>query len=96
MISKMSSSFPPERKDDERTKMMLQILEASKNGSTKQRMLKEAQDKGVSLSHQQLRNITAELTDRELLRYSEMDGIYITTDKGYQFLKTVGSSDTKT
>lgn len=87
-----SSSSPTEKKDDERTKLMLQILKASRNGLTKQQMLKEARDKGISISHQQLRNITAELADRELLRYSELDGIYITTDKGYQFLKRVSGN----
>jgi predicted transcriptional regulator len=39
------------------------------------------------LSHDQLRRIMAEIVDRGLLHYIEAHRIYITTDKGYIFLK---------
>ena len=66
----------------ERTKMMRHILEASMKGLTKQEMLDIS-----GLSYQQLREITAELTDKEFLTYNEHDDSYITTDKGIKFLK---------
>jgi predicted transcriptional regulator len=63
--------------DDERTKIMQDILESSKEGLTKQHMLDRS-----GLSYQQLREITAELADKKFLRYVESDETYITTDKG--------------
>ncbi|MDQ3852261.1 MAG: winged helix-turn-helix domain-containing protein [Thermoproteota archaeon] len=67
--------------DDERTKIMQEILESSKEGLTKQQMLDRS-----GLSYQQLREITAELADKKFLRYIEPDETYITTDKGLIFL----------
>ena len=58
------------------------ILKSCVNGATKQTILKEA----APLTHEQLRRITAELVDRELLRYVDVNRVYITTDKGHQFL----------
>jgi predicted transcriptional regulator len=60
--------------DDERTKIMQEILESSKEGLTKQQMLDSS-----GLSYQQLREITAELADKQFLRYVEPDETYITT-----------------
>jgi predicted transcriptional regulator len=68
--------------DDERTKIMQEILESSKEGLTKQQMLDR-----LGLSYQQLREITAELADKKFLRYVEPDETYITTDKGLKFLE---------
>lgn len=68
--------------DDERTKIMQEILESSKEGLTKQQMLDRS-----GLSYQQLREITAELADKKFLRYVESDETYITTDKGLRFLE---------
>jgi predicted transcriptional regulator len=68
--------------DDERTKIMQDILESSKEGLTKQHMLDRS-----GLSYQQLREITAELADKKFLRYVESDETYITTDKGLRFLE---------
>lgn len=68
--------------DDERTKIMQDILESLKEGLTKQQMLDR-----LGLSYQQLREITAELADKEFLRYVESDETYITTDKGLRFLE---------
>lgn len=60
--------------DDERTKIIQEILESSKEGLTKQQMLDSS-----GLSYQQLREITAELADKQFLRYVEPDETYITT-----------------
>jgi len=60
--------------DDERTKIMQEILESSKEGLTKQQMLDRS-----GLSYQQLREITAELADKQFLRYVEPDETYVTT-----------------
>ena len=76
--------------ESDRTKLMIKILEASTKGLTKQEMLDTS-----GLSHQQLRGITAELADKEYLRYNESDDSYITTDKGYVFLKDVQDRATK-
>jgi predicted transcriptional regulator len=75
--------------DDERTKIMQEILESSKEGLTKQEML----DRSV-LSYQQLREITAELAYKKFLRYSEPDGAYyITTDKELKFLQATKDAE---
>ena len=50
-------------------------------GCTKEKIMEETQ-----LSHDQLRRITAEMVDKELLHYIEYRLAYITTDKGYIFL----------
>ena len=68
--------------DDERTKIIQEILESSKEGLTKQQMLDSS-----GLSYQQLREITVELADKQFLRYVEPDETYITTDKGIKFLE---------
>jgi predicted transcriptional regulator len=68
--------------ENQRTKLMTDILEESKEGLTKQEMLDKS-----GLSYQQLRDITAELTDKKFLRYNQSDETYITTDKGYKFLQ---------
>jgi predicted transcriptional regulator len=67
---------------DIRTPIFVEILKSCVNGATKQKILKEA----APLTHGQLRRITAELVDRELLRYVDVNRVYITTDKGHQFL----------
>ena len=63
--------------DDERTKIMQEIIESSKEGLTKQQMLDRS-----GLSYQQLREITAELADKMFLRYIEPDEMYISVS-GY-------------
>ena len=67
---------------DERTKIMQEILESSKEGLTKQQMLDSS-----GLSYQLLREIAAGLADKKFLRYMEPDETYITTDKGIKFLE---------
>jgi predicted transcriptional regulator len=73
--------------DDESTTIMADILKVCKNGCTKEKIIEE-----THLSHDQLRRITAEMTDKEFLQYIEHQEVYITTDKGYIFLN---SSDKK-
>ena len=67
---------------DMRTPIFVKILKSCVDGATKRKILKEA----TSLTHEQLRRITAELVDKELLRYVDVNRVYITTDKGHQFL----------
>lgn len=71
---------------DERTKVMLQILDASRQG-----VEKESLEKMLGLSHQQVREITAELVDKGHLRYVG-DGLYMTTEDGYKFMQLSGAS----
>lgn len=66
---------------DMRTPVFVKILKSCVDGATKSRILKEA-----ALSHEQLRRMTAELVDKELIRYVDIKRVYITTDKGHQFL----------
>jgi predicted transcriptional regulator len=73
--------------DDESTTIMADILKVCKNGCTKEKIIEE-----THLSRDQLRRITAEMTDKEFLQYIEHQEVYITTDKGYIFLN---SSDKK-
>lgn len=67
---------------DERTKLMLQILDASRQG-----VAKESLEKILGLSHQQMRDITAELADKGFLRHVG-DGLYMTTEDGYRFMQS--------
>ena len=69
--------------DDESTTIMADILKVCKNGCTKEKIIEETR-----LSHDQLRRITAEMTDKEFLQYIEHERVYITTDKGYIFLNS--------
>ena len=48
---------------DMRTRIFVKILKSCVDGATKSKMLKEA----TPLTHDQLRRITAELVDKELL-----------------------------
>jgi predicted transcriptional regulator len=66
---------------DDASTIINDILKVCKNGCTKEEIIKE-----TSLSHEQIRRITAEIVDKGLLRYIEHQGVYITTDKGYIFL----------
>jgi predicted transcriptional regulator len=65
---------------DNRTGVIVQILDICKNGVTKSVIMHK-----LSLSNSQLRRISAELVDKGFLQFSE-PGKYITTHKGYEFL----------
>jgi predicted transcriptional regulator len=73
---------------DNRTSMIVQILDVCKDGATKSAIMHK-----LSLSNSQLRRISAELVDKGFLQFRE-PGIYITTDKGYEFL-WLNSKDNK-
>lgn len=66
--------------DDERTKTMLQILKACRDGSTKVELARR-----LGLSSSILRKMTAELTDKRFLMHVG-SGLYMTTDEGYKFM----------
>jgi predicted transcriptional regulator len=74
--------------EDERTKTMLQIIKASKEGCTKVEL-----GRRLSLSHSLLRNITAELAHKGFLKYIG-SGLYITTEDGYKFIDESASAPT--
>jgi len=61
--------------------IVVKILELSKEGSTKVKMMSD-----LAISHVQLRKTLAELVDKRLLKYIEPKQLYITTDKGIKFL----------
>jgi predicted transcriptional regulator len=62
---------------------MADILKICKSGCTKEKIIEK-----THLSHDQIRRITAEIVDKELLQYIEYQRTYITTDKGYIFLNS--------
>lgn len=67
---------------DLRTPIFVEILKSCVDGATKRKILRKV----APLTHEQLRRMTAELVDKELLRYVDANRVYITTDKGHQFL----------
>jgi predicted transcriptional regulator len=67
---------------DAHHKIISEILNLCTDGCTEQNIMEQ-----TGLSHYQLRRIMAEIVDKELLHYIEARRIYITTDKGYIFLK---------
>jgi predicted transcriptional regulator len=72
----------PDSEQDMRTAIFVDILKSCINGATKNQILGETSP----LTHEQLRRITAELVDKDLIRYIDVKGVYITTDRGYEFL----------
>lgn len=67
---------------DVRIALLIDILKSCVNGATKNQILAQT----TPLTYEQLRRITAELVDKELIRYIDVKREYITTDKGHQFL----------
>ena len=67
---------------DLRTPIFVEILKSCVDGTPKGKILKKV----APLTHEQLRRMTAELVDKELLRYVDANRVYITTDKGHKFL----------
>ena len=68
--------------DDLHNKIIAEILKICTDGCTEQSIMEQ-----TGLSHDLLRRTMAEILDRELIHYIEVHGMYITTDKGYVFLK---------
>ena len=60
---------------------MAKILEVSKYGVTKTKLIHE-----LSMTYRQLRRIMAELVDRRYLRFIISQEVYITTHRGHVFL----------
>jgi predicted transcriptional regulator len=59
------------------------ILSLAKEGASKKEIAE-----ALSMSDQQLRRLTAELVDKDMLRLDAKKGIFLTTDKGHVFLQT--------
>ena len=59
------------------------ILSFAKNGASKKEIAE-----ALSISSQQLRRLAAELVDRRMLRLDAKKRVYVTTDKGYEFLQS--------
>jgi predicted transcriptional regulator len=70
--------------DDAYNKIVTEILKICKDGCTQNKTKEQP-----NLSHAQLRRVTAEMVDRDFLRYIEPEHVYIITHKGYIFLKKV-------
>ena len=68
--------------DDIHHKIITEILKLCTDGCTEQNIMEQ-----TGLSHDLLRRIMAEIVDRELLHYIEARRMYITTDRGYIFIK---------
>jgi len=68
--------------DDVYNRIIAEILKICTDGCTEEKIIEQ-----THLSHDQLRRIMAEIVDEELLHYIEARRVYITTDKGYIFLK---------
>ena len=62
--------------------IIAQLLDAARDGTTKTKMMYKAM-----LSHGQLKEYLQMLTDNNLIRYDKANQRFITTQKGYQFLK---------
>jgi predicted transcriptional regulator len=67
---------------DVHNKIIAEIVKVYTDGCTEQKIMEQ-----THLSHDQLRRIMAEIVDKELLHYIEARRVYITTDRGYIFLK---------
>ncbi|HJY15424.1 MAG TPA: winged helix-turn-helix domain-containing protein [Nitrososphaeraceae archaeon] len=61
--------------------IMAKILEVSKNGATKIRLMRD-----LSITDRRLRRIMAELVDRRFLKFLVSQEVYITTHRGNIFL----------
>jgi predicted transcriptional regulator len=69
-------------------KIVLDILKASRSGIAE----RELTDRLPSISHAQLRRCFAELVDKELLHYDELQHIYMTTDRGIILIRNMEKS----
>jgi predicted transcriptional regulator len=64
-------------------KVLVRILKLARKGEAKERIAEI-----VSLPDTQFRRNMAALVDRGLLKYDRRRRVWITTDKGYRFLKS--------
>jgi predicted transcriptional regulator len=70
------------------TEVVLEILEAARTGITNREIMNKFQ-----LSHVQLRRCLAELIDKRLLHYDELQHLYNTTDRGIIYIKNIQESN---
>jgi predicted transcriptional regulator len=68
-----------------RTDIVEQILESAQGGATKTRIMYKAY-----LSYGQLKEYLSILMENNLLEHDSGKGVYTTTPKGIQFLRTYG------
>ena len=66
-------------------KVVLDILKTSKNGIAKGEIINRL----YYISYAQLRRCFAELMDKELLHYDELQHTYMTTDRGIIFIRNI-------
>lgn len=64
------------------------ILSLAKEGVSKKDI-----SEAFSISYQQLRRLTAELVDQEMLRLDVKKRVFVTTDKGHVFLQNRKARD---
>lgn len=69
--------------DDDDDDVYASILSVSKEGASKKDITE-----ALSISHQQLRRLAAELVDRGMLRLDVKKRVFVTTDKGHVFLQS--------
>lgn len=75
-------------KNDDRDDIYASILSFTKEGASK----KDIAD-ALSISYQQLRRLTAELVDRDMLRLDVKKRVFVTTYKGHVFLQSRKARD---
>ena len=75
--------------DDPSAEIIANILETCRNGCTKYKIIQE-----THVSHDQIRRITAEMVDRELLHYIGGVACILQRTKGTNF-STEGSNQTR-
>jgi predicted transcriptional regulator len=75
-------------KNDDRDDIYASILSFAKEGASK----KDIAD-ALSISYQQLRRLTAELVDRDMLRLDVKKRVFLTTYKGHVFLQSRKARD---
>jgi predicted transcriptional regulator len=68
-----------------RTEIVEMILEASRSGVTKTRIMYKAY-----LSYTQVKEYLSFLLENELIKYEEGSQVYRTTEKGFHFLQVYG------
>jgi predicted transcriptional regulator len=74
-----------DKNDDE---IYASILSFAKEGASKKDI-----GAALSISHQQLRRLAAELVDRDMLRLDVKKRVFFTTDKGHVFLQSRRARD---
>jgi predicted transcriptional regulator len=77
-----------DKNDDDDDDIYASILSFAKEGASKKDI-----SEAFSISYQQLRRLTAELVDQEMLRLDVKKRVFVTTDKGHVFLQNRKARD---